>query len=155
MRSSFVRLACACLVLSALAGCGQDATSTRAGEAKPEASDPVQRLFDGNRRYVSARRTHPRETSERRAAIATGQKPFAIVLGCGDSRVPPEIVFDQGLGDLFVLRVAGNVADDAVVGSIEYPTEHLGATLVVVLGHERCGASRHSTWAKFQATSTR
>jgi carbonic anhydrase len=140
VRTCHVRLAGACLVLAALAGCGQDATRGGTGGAVAEASDPVQRLLDGNKRYVNARRTHPRETSERRAAVATGQKPFAIVLGCGDSRVPPEIVFDQGLGDLFVLRVAGNVADDAVVGSIEYAAEHLGATLVVVLGHERCGA---------------
>jgi carbonic anhydrase len=69
-----------------------------------------------------------------------GQHPFAVILGCADSRVSPELLFDQGLGDLFVIRVAGNIADDAVLGSIEYAVEHLGTRLVVVLGHEKCGA---------------
>lgn len=73
-------------------------------------------------------------------AIASGQHLFAIILGCADSRVPPEIVFDQGLGDLFVIRVAGNILDDAILGSIEYAVEELGTSLVLVLGHERCGA---------------
>jgi carbonic anhydrase len=73
-------------------------------------------------------------------AIAAGQHPFAIILGCADSRVPPEIIFDQGLGDLFVIRVAGNILDDAILGSIEYAVEELGTALVLVLGHERCGA---------------
>lgn len=73
-------------------------------------------------------------------AVATGQHPFAVILGCADSRVPPEIIFDQGLGDLFVIRVAGNIVDDAILGSIEYAVEELGASLVLVLGHEKCGA---------------
>jgi carbonic anhydrase len=72
--------------------------------------------------------------------LATGQQPFAIVLGCADSRTSPEVLFDQGLGDLFVIRVAGNVLDDHVLGSIEYAVDHLGAQLIVVLGHKRCGA---------------
>ncbi len=72
--------------------------------------------------------------------LSVAQHPFAIVLGCADSRVVPELIFDQGVGDLFVLGVAGNVADDAVIASIEYAVEHLGTRLVVVLGHERCGA---------------
>lgn len=72
--------------------------------------------------------------------VAIGQHPFAIVLGCADSRVPPEIIFDQGLGDLFVIRVAGNIVDDAILGSIEYAVEELGTPLVLVLGHEGCGA---------------
>jgi carbonic anhydrase len=75
-----------------------------------------------------------------RSKLAAGQKPYAIVLTCSDSRVPPEMVFDEGLGELFVVRVAGNVADPIVLGSIEYAAEHLGSPLVVVLGHERCGA---------------
>jgi carbonic anhydrase len=76
----------------------------------------------------------------RRLTVATGQHPFATILACADSRVAPELIFDQGLGDLFVVRVAGNVVDDAVLASIEYSVIHTGSTLVVVLGHERCGA---------------
>ncbi len=79
-------------------------------------------------------------TRKRRAELATGQRPFAIVLGCADSRTSPEVLFDQGLGDLFVVRVAGNVLDDHVLASIEYAVDHLGAQLIVVLGHQRCGA---------------
>ena len=98
------------------------------------------RLLEGNARYVESRAARPDQTPERRAEVATVQHPFALVLGCADSRVPPEIVFDQGLGDLFVIRVAGNVLDDQVLASIEYGVEHLHIPLVIVLGHERCGA---------------
>jgi carbonic anhydrase len=77
---------------------------------------------------------------ERRAQVAPCQQPLAAILSCADSRVPPELVFDQGLGDLFVIRVAGNTADDVALGSLEYAVEHLGVRLVMVLGHERCGA---------------
>src|SRR5438046_5665529 len=80
------------------------------------------------------------EAATRRADLKASQHPFAIVLSCSDSRVPPEIVFDQGLGDLFVLRVAGNVIDDQSLGSIEYAVDHLAVRLIVVLGHQRCGA---------------
>lgn len=100
----------------------------------------LQRLLDGNKRYVEMTLAHPDQDAACRATNAAGQKPFAVILGCSDSRVPPEVVFDQGLGDLFVVRVAGNVADDVGVASIEYAVEHLGARLVLVLGHERCGA---------------
>ncbi len=79
---------------------------------------------------------------ERRLQVAEGQHPFAAILCCSDSRVPPEILFDQGLGDLFVTRVAGNVVDDELIGSLEYAVEHLGVRLIMVLGHERCGAVR-------------
>jgi len=98
-----------------------------------------QRLIAGNERFVagkSRRIDYPR----RRRAVAPAQAPFAIVLGCSDSRVPPEIVFDQGLGDVFTVRVAGNIADDVALGSMEYAVEHFGTPLIVVLGHERCGA---------------
>ena len=98
------------------------------------------RLEDGNRRYMAGKLVHPRQDARRRAELATEQRPFAIVLGCSDSRTSPEVVFDQGLGDLFVVRVAGNVLNDHILGSIEYAVEHLGARVVVVLGHERCGA---------------
>jgi carbonic anhydrase len=104
------------------------------------ASQALERLQDGNRRFVASGGGGGDTGPERRTELATGQQPFAAVLGCADSRVPPEIVFDQGLGDLFVVRVAGNVASSTEVGSIEYAVEHLGSTLVVVLGHTGCGA---------------
>ena len=100
----------------------------------------LKRLMAGNRRYVLSRLVNPRQTSERRAELRNGQYPFAVVLGCSDSRVPPEVIFDQGLGDLFVVRVAGNVTDDIVLASIEYAAAHLHTPLIMVLGHSRCGA---------------
>jgi carbonic anhydrase len=99
------------------------------------------KLMEGNKRHVQHRETHPDATVKRRLMLAkVGQNPFAVILGCADSRVPPELVFDQGLGDLFVVRDAGNVIDDEMLGSIEYAVEHLGVHLVMVLGHEKCGA---------------
>jgi carbonic anhydrase len=100
----------------------------------------LQKLKEGNERYVLDHVEHPHEGAQRRVDLSGAQHPFAIILGCADSRVVPELIFDQGVGDLFVLRVAGNVADDAVIASIEYAVEHLGTRLVVVLGHEKCGA---------------
>lgn len=108
---------------------------------EPKGIDPdeaMKKLIEGNSRFVGAKPVHPDQTASIREELAKGQKPFAVILTCSDSRVPPEIVFDQGLGDLFVIRVAGNIVDDN--GSIEYAAEHLGTRLVVVLGHERCGA---------------
>lgn len=104
------------------------------------AEEALQRLLAGNRRYVDAQATHPDEGAGRRASIAAAQHPYAIILGCADSRVPPEIVFDEGLGDLFVIRVAGHVVDAATAGSVEYAAVELGVQLVLVLGHEGCGA---------------
>lgn len=98
------------------------------------------RLMDGNARYASGYAAHPHANAARRVEISTAQRPFATILTCADSRVAPELIFDQGLGDLFVIRVAGNVVDDAILASIEYAALHLGSTLVMVLGHERCGA---------------
>jgi carbonic anhydrase len=98
------------------------------------------RLCEGNARVVSGKATCPRQSDAVRATLATTQKPFAVVVSCSDSRVPPELIFDQGLGDLFVIRVAGEVLDGPALGSVEYGVAHLGARLVVVLGHERCGA---------------
>jgi len=100
----------------------------------------LRELVAGNQRYFVAKVAHPRQTLERRREVAHGQHPFAAILGCSDSRVPPEILFDQGLGDLFVVRVAGNVVDDVVLGSLEYAVDHLAVPLVVVLGHGKCGA---------------
>jgi carbonic anhydrase len=105
------------------------------------ASEALARLRAGNRRYVSGDTGDERIThASRRSELTDGQEPFAIVLGCSDSRVPAEIVFDQGLGDLFVIRVAGNVVAPSQVGSVEFAAERLGTRLVVVLGHTRCGA---------------
>jgi carbonic anhydrase len=130
-------------------------------------ADAISRLKEGNARFTSGNMQHPRESNEereyiaknsyanagliflgmtaeqaakRRAELAKSQHPFATILCCSDSRVPPEIVFDQGLGDLFIVRVAGNVINDEGLGSIEYSVDHLGSRLILVLGHQRCGA---------------
>jgi carbonic anhydrase len=102
--------------------------------------DVLEVLLEGNRRYVNNLRKYPNQTQTKRLDLKKGQTPHTIILGCSDSRVPPEIIFDQGLGDLFVIRVAGNVIDDIVLGSIEYAAEHLGSPLLMVLGHSDCGA---------------
>jgi carbonic anhydrase len=104
------------------------------------ADQALAKLMAGNRRYVQHKEQHPDESRARRKELESGQHPFAIILGCADSRVSPELLFDQGLGDLFVIRVAGNIVDDAILGSIEYAVEHLGTKLIMVLGHEKCGA---------------
>lgn len=98
------------------------------------------RLIEGNARFVSGKSNHPNQGPDKRSLLASGQAPFAVILGCADSRTSPEILFDQGLGDLFVTRGAGNVVDDHTIGSIEYAVEHLHSGIIVVLGHERCGA---------------
>lgn len=100
----------------------------------------LRRLMSGNKRYLTSKLRHPNQTSMRRAELRDGQQPFAVILGCSDSRVPPEVIFDVGLGDLFVVRVAGNITDDVVLGSIEYAAAHLRTPLIVVLGHSACGA---------------
>ena len=100
----------------------------------------LQELLTGNRRYASDAGHHPRQSAYRRAKVARGQHPFAVMIGCSDSRVPPEVIFDCGLGDLFVIRAAGHVLDDAGYASVQYAAEHLGVNLIVVLGHSSCGA---------------
>ncbi len=104
------------------------------------AEEALRALREGNRRFAAGRAVHPHQDAARREEILPGQRPFAVILACSDSRVPPEVIFDQGLGDLFVVRTAGHVVDDVALGSIEYAVEHLGVPLVVVLGHTRCGA---------------
>jgi carbonic anhydrase len=105
------------------------------------AQEALERLHDGNRRFTSNVRNRDSLANEaRRTEVADGQEPFAIILGCSDSRVPAEIVFDQGLGDLFVIRVAGNIVAPSQIGSIEFAAERYGTRLVVVLGHSQCGA---------------
>jgi len=107
---------------------------------KVSAQEALERLREGNRRFVSGVRSSDTLANEvRRSKLAAGQEPFAIILGCSDSRVPAEIVFDQGLGDLFVIRVAGNIVAPSQVGSVEFAAERFGTRLVVVLGHSQCG----------------
>ena len=100
----------------------------------------LQKLVEGNERYTKDLLSHSDSSLQRREAIASTQEPFAVILGCSDSRVPPEIIFDQGLGDLFVVRVAGNVVGPLELDSIEYATKYLKSSLILVLGHENCGA---------------
>lgn len=105
------------------------------------AGEALQQLREGNRRFVNDVRNRDVATGQsRRSELALSQEPFAIILGCSDSRVPAEIVFDQGLGDLFVIRVAGNIVASSQVGSVEFAAARFGTRLVVVLGHSRCGA---------------
>ena len=105
------------------------------------AREALDRLKSGNRRFVEGLRSHDALAVEaRRNEVAAGQEPFAIILGCSDSRVPAEIVFDQGIGDLFVIRIAGNIVAPSGIGSVEFAAERFGTRLVVVLGHSRCGA---------------
>jgi carbonic anhydrase len=103
-------------------------------------AEALARLQEGNRRFVSNQTIATRLSHQERAALVAGQAPFAIVLGCSDSRVPAELVFDQGFGDLFVIRVAGNVVAPSQVGSVEFAAARFGTPLVVVLGHSQCGA---------------
>ena len=105
----------------------------------------LQKLMEGNARYASGNASHPDQSMQRRSELIAGQHPFAVIIGCSDSRIPPEVIFDQGLGDIFVIRTAGQVMDNVSIGSIEYAVEHLGVPLVVVLGHDSCGAVTAAT----------
>ena len=108
--------------------------------ASVSADAALAKLKEGNLRFATSEVSQSKPTAARRAETAQEQHPFAIILGCADSRTAPELIFDQNLGDLFVIRTAGNLVDDHALGSIEYAVAHLGARLVVVLGHQRCGA---------------
>lgn len=115
--------------------------SVNANEAKNlSADEALAKLQVGNANFVKMHLAHPNATKERRDSLVKGQHPFAIVVTCSDSRVPAEMIFDQGLGDIFVIRNAGNVLDDHVIGSIDYAVHHLGVNLVVIMGHQSCGA---------------
>ncbi len=122
------------LGISLFLACTKTSVSTDA------TATPLEKLLNGNKRYAEQHPIHPDQTLERLRALKKGQEPFAVVVSCSDSRVPPELIFDQGLGDLFVIRTAGNVIGDYELGSIEYAVEHLKTSLVLVLGHENCGA---------------
>lgn len=114
------------------------------GQAEDHAFLPpdqvLSRLLEGNQRFVSDTSKHPHMTHQWRDRLTKEQHPVAVILGCSDSRVPVEMVFDQGFGDLFVVRVAGNIVDDNIAASVVYGVLHAGASLVLVLGHEQCGA---------------
>ncbi|MGW6707362.1 carbonic anhydrase [Streptomyces sp. NPDC054956] len=128
-------------VFPASAAPAETAEAGIAGGARPATPDEaLRRLTAGNRRWATYCQQHPRESRSVRLQVAREQHPFAIVLGCVDSRVPPELVFDQGLGDLLTVRSAGEVLDEAVLGSIAYGVLELDIPLVLVLGHESCGA---------------
>lgn len=122
------------MIAATLTGIGDQA------ESKVTADSALTELKTGNAHHARHQYQHPHEAVARQRELVAGQHPHAEILSCADSRVPPEIVFDQGLGDLFVVRVAGNVATDTEIGSLEYGAEHLHIPLLVVLGHESCGA---------------
>jgi carbonic anhydrase len=115
-------------------------TAPLAAEEGQPAKDPLDRLIQGNSRYVNSQTVCHNDWTVKRSALLQSQKPYAVIVCCSDSRVPPELIFDQTLGDLFVVRVAGNVIDDFAIGSVEYGVDVLGANLVMVLGHSQCGA---------------
>lgn len=104
------------------------------------AKEAMQKLKQGNKRFVENKAQHPDETLERKKEMLKGQQPFVVILSCSDSRVPPELIFDQGLGDIFEIRNAGNVLNEHVIGSIEYAVMHCGVKLIVIMGHQDCGA---------------
>jgi carbonic anhydrase len=128
------------LVIAALSVMTARAVTAAGNEPTMPPAESLKLLLDGNQRFVAGKLEHPNQTPERRTAVAKGQHPFAAVLACSDSRTPPEIIFDRGLGDIFTVRVAGNVADKVVIESLDYSVKHLGVRVVMVLGHRRCGA---------------
>lgn len=125
------------LILS-MASC--KTAETKISTAGQESVDPVEKLTTGNKRFLAEKSIHPHQNKKTVLENQNGQKPFAVVITCSDSRVSPEIVFDQGIGDLFVIRNAGNLISDIDMGSIEYAVEHLDTKLIVVMGHTECGA---------------
>ena len=135
--------------LLAVASVGIFLARTDAQEkSMPTAEQALQRLKDGNRHFAEGMTKSTKLDISKRQALVKGQAPFAIVLACADSRVTPEYVFSEGLGDLFVVRVAGNISDPFVLGSVEYAVEHLHVPLIVVLGHQNCGAVSAALGAK-------
>jgi carbonic anhydrase len=126
------------LMIIGLVGCQQ---TTEKDKSKKDTTDnPLEVLLEGNQRFSNNLPTHPDQTQQRIRELKKGQYPIAAVISCSDSRVPPELIFDQGLGDLFVIRTAGNVIGDYELGSIEYAVEHLNVKLIIVMGHKKCGA---------------
>src|SRR5208337_5043474 len=128
------------LAIAALSISTTRAVTAAVHESAIGAEQALKLLLEGNQRFVAGKLERPNQMPVRRAEVAKGQHPFAAVLACSDSRTPPEIIFDRGLGDLFTVRVAGNVADQVVIESLDYSVTHLGVRVVMVLGHRRCGA---------------
>ena len=142
-RRNFLQASSLAVVGATLAAC--NATPPSQPTSTPEApvtnaDEALQRLLEGNRRYTTFKSAEVNESESRRLEVAQDQKPFATIFSCVDSRVPPELVFDRGLGDLFVIRTAGQVIDKAVLGSLEFGVAELHIPLLMVLGHEKCGA---------------
>lgn len=132
-----------CASLGLVSGCATETSSLNAIETEPypsNASEALARLKTGNQRFIDDKPRHIHEKSSWRSLLVETQKPFATVVGCSDSRVPPELIFDVGFGDLFTIRLAGNIIQEDVLGSIQYAVAHLHTPLVVILGHEGCGA---------------
>jgi carbonic anhydrase len=135
------RRAGALLILVAIVAWAAASAAGPGATAGLSSDEALKRLMEGNQRFLESRMLLcGQATTGAVKALSGGQKPFAIILSCSDSRVAPEIIFDQTLGDIFVVRVAGNVADPVALGSIEYAAEHFGSPLIMVLGHKRCGA---------------
>ena len=137
-RRDFLKASGLTAVSLALAACAPAQVPTEGPVTT--ADEALQRLMEGNERYVANKSTDLNESQSRRAELAQGQNPFATIFSCVDSRVPPELIFDRGLGDLFVIRTAGQVIDHAVLGSLEFGVAELKIPLLMVLGHEKCGA---------------
>jgi|SRR5215472_386802 len=135
LKRNAVQIVTCCWLVFAASSIADESGAVSADEA-------LNRLVNGDKRFVAGKSEEPHGAAllERRHALAKDQKPFAVILSCSDSRVPPELVFDVSLGDIFVIRTAGEVVDQVAIGSIEYAIEHLGTRLIVVLGHQRCGA---------------
>jgi carbonic anhydrase len=145
-RREFIQRAAAATALAGLSGVA-DLTTLEAAEphTRPKPDAVLENLLDGNKRFVEGRLLHPGRAPKDFAALAEGQAPRAVILGCADSRVAPELILDQGIGDLFVVRIAGNIVSGTgplLKGSIEYAVAELGARLIMVLGHSGCGACK-------------
>jgi carbonic anhydrase len=135
-----IRLGLALMVALCVLGTARLSTAAEAGAPTTGPGDALKRLMAGNERFQTDKTGHPLLHSQRREELVGGQSPFAVILSCSDSRVPPELIFDQGLGGLFVVRVAGNTVTRAGLESINYAVGHLGTNLIMVLGHDSCGA---------------
>ena len=132
-----------CAGLGIASGCATKTSALGAIDTEPypgDANAALARLKNGNQRFVDDKPRHNHEKASWRSLLVKTQKPFATVVGCSDSRVPPELVFDVGFGDLFTIRLAGNIIAEDVIGSVEYAVAHLHTRLIVILGHEGCGA---------------
>lgn len=127
-------------ILAAEADKSIESANSSNSEASKTPQASLQRLIEGNKRFLDDKTTCPDRNQMRRLSTAAQQKPFAIILGCSDSRIPPEIAFDQGIGDIFVVRVAGNIVSAVELDSIEYSAIHNGSSIIMVLGHQNCGA---------------